>query len=35
MRLAILYLHVVAAVIWVGGLAYQTHVLLPDRKSVV
>ena len=32
MRLAILYLHVVAAVIWVGGLAYQTHVLLPAAR---
>ena len=32
MRLAILYLHVVAAVIWVGGLAYQAHVLLPAAR---
>jgi uncharacterized membrane protein len=29
MRLAILYLHVLGVVTWVGGLAYQTHVLLP------
>ena len=32
MRLAILYLHVVAAVVWVGGLAYQAHVLLPAAR---
>ncbi|HEU4367770.1 MAG TPA: CopD family protein [Methylomirabilota bacterium] len=32
MRLAVLYLHVVAAVVWVGGLAYQTHVLLPAAR---
>jgi uncharacterized membrane protein len=28
-RLAILYLHVLGAAVWVGGLIYQTHVLLP------
>jgi len=27
--LAVLWLHVVSAVVWVGGLAYQSHVLLP------
>ena len=32
MRLIVLYLHVVAAVIWVGGLAYQAHVLLPAAR---
>ena len=32
MRLALVYLHVVAATIWVGGLAYQTHVLLPPAR---
>ena len=29
MRLVLLWLHVVSAVVWVGGLAYQSHVLLP------
>ena len=33
MRLAILYLHVLAVVTWVGGLAYQTHVLLPIARQ--
>jgi copper resistance protein D len=28
-RLVLLWLHVVSAVVWVGGLAYQSHVLLP------
>ncbi len=32
MRLVVLYLHLVAAVIWIGGLAYQTHVLLPPAR---
>jgi uncharacterized membrane protein len=32
MRLAMLYLHVVAAMIWIGGLAYQAHVLLPAAR---
>lgn len=32
MRLALLYLHVVAAVVWIGGLAYQAHVLLPAAR---
>jgi uncharacterized membrane protein len=32
MRLAILYVHILGAVVWVGGLAYQTHVLLPAAR---
>jgi uncharacterized membrane protein len=32
MRLAIVYLHVLGAVVWVGGLAYQAHVLLPAAR---
>lgn len=32
MRLAVLYLHVLGAVVWVGGLAQQTHVLLPAAR---
>jgi len=28
-RLVLLWVHVVSAVVWVGGLAYQSHVLLP------
>jgi uncharacterized membrane protein len=32
MRLVVLYLHVLAVVVWVGGLAYQTHVLLPTAR---
>lgn len=32
MRLAILYLHVLGAVVWVGGLAYQSHALLPAAR---
>jgi uncharacterized membrane protein len=32
MRLVVLYLHVLAVVVWVGGLAYQTHVLLPAAR---
>jgi uncharacterized membrane protein len=27
--LVVVWLHVVSAVVWVGGLAYQSHVLLP------
>jgi uncharacterized membrane protein len=27
--LVVLWLHVVSAVVWVGGVAYQAHVLLP------
>jgi len=30
--LVILWLHLVAAVAWIGGLAYQTHVLLPAAR---
>ena len=30
--LAILWLHLLSAVVWVGGLAYQTHVLLPAAR---
>ncbi|HEY2992890.1 MAG TPA: CopD family protein [Methylomirabilota bacterium] len=29
MTLVVVWLHVVSAVVWVGGLAYQSHVLLP------
>lgn len=32
MRLVVLYLHVVGAVVWIGGLAYQAHVLLPAAR---
>jgi uncharacterized membrane protein len=32
MRLAILYLHVLGAVVWIGGLAYQSHALLPAAR---
>ena len=32
MRLAILYLHVLAVVVWIGGLAWQTHVALPAAR---
>lgn len=32
MRLAVLYLHVLSVVVWVGGLAYQAHVLLPAAR---
>jgi uncharacterized membrane protein len=33
MRLVILYLHLLGVVTWVGGLAYQTHVLLPVARQ--
>jgi uncharacterized membrane protein len=33
MRLAVLYLHVLGVVVWVGGLLYQTHVLLPVARQ--
>jgi uncharacterized membrane protein len=33
MRLVVLYLHVVGAVVWIGGLAYQAHVLLPAARG--
>ena len=29
LQLAVLWLHVVGAVVWIGGVAYQAHVLLP------
>jgi len=32
MRLVVLYLHVVGTVVWIGGLAYQAHVLLPAAR---
>ena len=32
MRVVVLWVHVVAAAVWVGGLAYQTHVLLPAAR---
>ncbi len=32
MRLVILWVHVAAAVVWVGGVAYQTHVLMPAAR---
>jgi uncharacterized membrane protein len=32
MRLLVLYVHVVSVVVWVGGLAYQAHVLLPAAR---
>ena len=30
--LPILWLHLLSAVVWVGGLVYQTHVLLPAAR---
>jgi uncharacterized membrane protein len=33
MRVAVLYLHVLGAVVWVGGLAYQAHVLMPAARG--
>ena len=32
MRLLVLWLHVVGVVVWIGGLMYQTHVLLPAAR---
>ena len=32
MRIVILWVHVVAAVVWVGGVAYQVHVLMPAAR---
>lgn len=32
MRLAVLYLHVLGAVIWIGGLVWQVHVALPAAR---
>jgi len=31
-RLVILWIHVVAAVVWIGGVTYQSHVLLPMAR---
>jgi len=31
-RLVILWVHIVAAVVWIGGVAYQTHVLMPAAR---
>jgi putative copper export protein len=31
-RLVVLWVHLVGAVVWIGGLAYQTHVLLPAAR---
>jgi uncharacterized membrane protein len=31
-RLAVLYLHVLGVVVWIGGLVYQSHVLLPAAR---
>ena len=30
--LVVLWLHVVGAVVWIGGVAYQAHVLLPAAR---
>ena len=32
MRLLVLYLHLLGGVIWIGGLVYQAHVLLPAAR---
>ena len=32
MRVVILWVHVVAAVVWVGGVAYQLNVLMPSAR---
>ena len=32
MRLVILWVHIVAAMVWVGGAAYQVHVLMPAAR---
>ena len=32
MRLALLWVHVLAAVVWIGGLAWQAHVLAPAAR---
>jgi len=31
-RLLVLWVHLVGAAVWIGGLAYQTHVLLPAAR---
>ena len=32
MRLFVLWVHVAAAMVWIGGVAYQAHVLLPAAR---
>ena len=32
MSLLVVWLHVLAVVVWIGGLMYQTHVLLPAAR---
>jgi putative copper export protein len=32
MPLAVIWLHLLGVVVWVGGLMYQTHVLLPSAR---
>ena len=32
LRLAVLWLHIVAMTLWVGGVFYQSHVLLPAAR---
>ena len=32
LALAVVFLHVVGVVVWIGGLIYQTHVLLPAAR---
>jgi uncharacterized membrane protein len=32
-RLVVLWLHVLAAAVWVGGLVFQSHVLLPAARG--
>ena len=32
LALAVVFLHVVAVVVWIGGLIYQTHALLPAAR---
>jgi putative copper resistance protein D len=34
MSLTLLALHVLAATVWLGGLVYQTHVMLPASRRV-
>ena len=31
-RLIVLWVHLIGAMVWIGGLAYQTHVLLPAAR---
>jgi uncharacterized membrane protein len=33
LALAAVFLHVLAVVVWIGGLAYQAHVLLPVARA--